>query len=89
MEIVFGIGLFALGCRLFYWIGFPRSWSVFGGLLFAPLAYFGLPRVVQNAAATASLVPAVVVVVGALLLSLAAAIGFWLGRASLTSDPTA
>jgi hypothetical protein len=89
MEIILGVALFALGCRLFYWIGFPRSWAVFGGLMFAPIAYFGIPRLLQNTATAATLAPPVVVIGGALLLSLAAALGFWLGRASLSASDSA
>lgn len=86
MEIVLGIGLFALACRLLYWIGFPRSWSVFGGALFTPVAYFALTTVVHTATVAVTPIPALAVIGGTLLLSLVAALGFWLGRASLSGE---
>lgn len=83
MEFVVGFLLFACACRLLYWLGFPRSWAVFGGILGAVGSWFLLGRMLQQM--TVSVLPSggVGVLLVVVVLAVAISIGFWLGRLSI------
>jgi len=82
MDIALHIVIFAVTCRLLYWVGFPRSWAVLGGVLAATVGHVGLTSTVNRTVESANAIPSILLALVVLIISAAGVIGFWVGRAA-------